>query len=232
MARRSCSRAVKKTGRSPLGLDHRWCSPPQEHLELERYLKKVRTAVERQSATTHSTVRISRSYALHHLGPVIPATSTRGTRCSQLAQAADLFGNQHIRSELLAAGLGEYEESLDRVLLFRGALSTESYSVHPCVHDWCLASLNRPIDPQSYWYAFDCVAQLTDLAGWESAGLLAPITPHAVRLTHHSFDSTRQSIDDHRLNKLLGILFFGSTCDTFPSFVVCSAQSSASHHTS
>lgn len=27
-----------------------------------------------------------------------------------------------------------------------------------CVHDWTLAVLNKDIDSQQYWYAFDCVA--------------------------------------------------------------------------
>jgi hypothetical protein len=39
--------------------------------------------------------------------------------------------------------------------------------MHACVHDWTLAGLNKMVDSDSYWYAFDCVAHLVDGEEWE-----------------------------------------------------------------
>jgi hypothetical protein len=30
--------------------------------------------------------------------------------------------------------------------------------MHNCVHDWTLAALNKDVDLEHYWYAFDCVS--------------------------------------------------------------------------
>jgi hypothetical protein len=35
--------------------------------------------------------------------------------------------------------------------------TSESWSIHNCVHDWTLAVLNKEIDTENYWYVFDCV---------------------------------------------------------------------------
>jgi tetratricopeptide (TPR) repeat protein len=67
--------------------------------------------------------------------------------------------------------------------------TTKSYSMHACVHDWIFAGLNKNIDSDSYWYAFDCVANLTDHKEEEFLGQLqyARLAPHARRLTHDRF---------------------------------------------
>ena len=49
--------------------------------------------------------------------------------------------------------------------------ATESWSMHNCVHDWTLATLNKDFDTQQYWYAFDCVTASTKDEGWGSLGV-------------------------------------------------------------
>jgi hypothetical protein len=43
----------------------------------------------------------------------------------------------------------------------------ESWSMHNCVHDWTLATLNKDIDIQHYWYAFDCIAASIKEDDWD-----------------------------------------------------------------
>ena len=48
--------------------------------------------------------------------------------------------------------------------------ATQSYNMHNCVHDWALVELNGMIDPQLYWFAFDCVAASINEVDWDLLG--------------------------------------------------------------
>lgn len=48
--------------------------------------------------------------------------------------------------------------------------TTQSYSVHSCVHDWTLAGLNTTVDVLSYTYAISCAAASVDADGWDAVG--------------------------------------------------------------
>ena len=79
--------------------------------------------------------------------------------------------------------------TLARYCLVEGHHQTGSYSLHVCVHDWTLNSLNRDIDTSQYWLAFDCVAGHVHLEDWDNLSGLKyrRLTPHAVRLMHERF---------------------------------------------
>ncbi|OQE62181.1 hypothetical protein PENNAL_c0269G11109 [Penicillium nalgiovense] len=67
--------------------------------------------------------------------------------------------------------------------------ASQSWSMHNCVHDWTLASLNKDIDKELYWYAFDCATG--SVAGVEEDLLghscYSRSAAHAKRLVHQRF---------------------------------------------
>ena len=69
--------------------------------------------------------------------------------------------------------------------------SVASWSMHTCVHDWTLATLNEVVDEKQYWYAFDCVGASIEQEDSNSLGhfRLTDVTAHALRLGH---------VSDHR----------------------------------
>ena len=71
----------------------------------------------------------------------------------------------------------------------------QSWSMHTCVHDWTLAVLNKDIDVQQYWYAFDCVGASINEDEWDSLGhiIYARLAAHATRLVHDRFHRRKQS---------------------------------------
>jgi len=131
----------------------------------------------------------------------------------QNAQAAKLlaflayFDHQDIWYELLRAGQGadrptwftelvrdkfSFESAmrtLTRYCLVESPCQTGSYSLHVCIHDWTLNGLNRDINTNQYWLAFDCVAGHVRPRDWDDLSALGyrRITPHAVRLVHERF---------------------------------------------
>ena len=98
------------------------------------------------------------------------------------------FDNQEIWYDLFHVGLSDQSppwlhatiaeetsfESVMRTLvdycLVEVQYTTYSYSTHGCVHDWTLGELNKTIDSQLYWYAFDCVAGSIDEDDWNTLG--------------------------------------------------------------
>ncbi|KAL4898297.1 TPR-like protein [Aspergillus ambiguus] len=133
------------------------------------------------------------------------------------------FDNQKLWFELLRAGLTDnspqwLQEVMKDDIAFENIMSilteycflelqsaAKSWSMHPCVHDWTLAALNRHIDPQQYWYAFDCVAASINRADWNSFELpsYSRLGAHATRLIHQSFhkDDLIYNIAPYRLAK-------------------------------
>lgn len=87
-------------------------------------------------------------------------------------------------------------------------MTSQTYSIHQCVHDWTLNSLNETIDQAVYWYAFDCVFNLIPTEEWELFGQLqyASLAPHALRLTHSKFQSI---VSDIKEDKVGGALWIG-----------------------
>lgn len=131
------------------------------------------------------------------------------------------FDNQKIWYDLFHAGLSDQSplwlhamiaeqtgfESVMRTLvdycLVEVQYTTQSYSIHGCVHDWTLGELNETIDPQLYWYAFDCVADSIDRNDWNTLGQVryARMSRHGGRLTHHRFEQPSEL--DHSVLKRL-----------------------------
>lgn len=100
--------------------------------------------------------------------------------------------------------------TLTRYCFVEAQNTTRSFSMHNCVHDWTLASLNKKSDKRLYWYAFDCVAATIDGADMGStlASLkYAYLTPHAARLTHRRFvqDRLLHGIEPDRADNALDI---------------------------
>jgi hypothetical protein len=65
------------------------------------------------------------------------------------------------------------------------------YSMHTCMHDWTLDSLNRPVHRALYGLAFDCVVKSIDAGEVKhsSFAIRCRLTAHAVRLDHDRFQA-------------------------------------------
>ncbi|EFR04926.1 kinesin light chain [Nannizzia gypsea CBS 118893] len=131
---------------------------------------------------------------------------------AKLLKLLAYFDNQNIWRELLCAGLTDNTPSWLRGVLddvaFDGAMGTLAkycfleaqtgdaqtqlglWSMHSCVHDWTLATLNKDIDAEQYWYTFDCVAEaIGSVDDFETLNHLshARLAAHATRLVHQRF---------------------------------------------
>ena len=80
-------------------------------------------------------------------------------------------------------------QTLTRYCLVESHHQTGSYSLHVCVHDWTLNSLNGQIDTAQYWLAFDCVAGHIGHNDWDNLSALRyrRFVLHAIRLVHERF---------------------------------------------
>jgi Tetratricopeptide repeat len=166
--------------------EKRWNLNPQRPLQLQ----------ESQDRTLYTTWHLSYT----RLGNDDP-------EAAKLLKLLAYFDHQNVWYELLHAGVNDDLpgwlldatgdpvdlESIMRTLveycLVEVQWTTKSYSMHACVHDWTLAGLNRMVDSDSYWYAFDCVANSIDPGEWEFLGHVrhARLAPHAARLAHDYF---------------------------------------------
>jgi tetratricopeptide (TPR) repeat protein len=85
----------------------------------------------------------------------------------------------------------------------------KSWSMHTCVHDWTVAALNKAIDAQRYWYAFDCIAASISKDDQNSYGHLfyARLSTHATQLVQDRFcrDDLINDIMPDRLEKAFHI---------------------------
>jgi tetratricopeptide (TPR) repeat protein len=123
-------------------------------------------------------------------------------KAAQLLGLLAYFSSRRLWYKLFQAGLSDdlprwlYEIVSDDVV-FESAMgtltdycflevqaSTESWSMHTCVHDWTLTTLNQETDKTQYDYAFDCVGILAEREGWDSLAnvSLSDLAAHAVRL--------------------------------------------------
>ena len=126
---------------------------------------------------------------------------------AQLLKLLAYFDNQHIWYDLLRAGISDHSpewllNAAVDLVDFENAMgtlvdycfvevhsSTLTYSMHACVHDWTFGGLNKVIDIQSYWYAFDCIANSINKEDGHFFGHLqyAHLAPHAARLARDRF---------------------------------------------
>jgi tetratricopeptide (TPR) repeat protein len=126
---------------------------------------------------------------------------------AQLLKLLAYFDNQHIWHDLLRVGISDHSpewllNAAVDLVDFENAMgtlvdycfvevhsSTLTYSMHACVHDWTFGGLNKVIDTQSYWYAFDCIANSINKEDWHFLGHLryAHLAPHAARLARDRF---------------------------------------------
>ncbi|KAB8256696.1 TPR-like protein [Aspergillus pseudonomiae] len=67
--------------------------------------------------------------------------------------------------------------------------TADSWSIHNCVHDWTLATLNKDIDETLYWYAFDCIAASISHGNKDDFAKLSycSLAAHATRLVEQRF---------------------------------------------
>lgn len=149
---------------------------------------------------------------------------------AQLLKLFAYFDNQCVWYELLQAGVTPnspswLQRSLSDRIDFENAVTTlvdycflevqattQSYSMHNCIHHWVLAGLNKTPDKELYWYAFDCVLAGIDFDDQEYLGHLryACLAPHASHLVHPwlSSDEIFYAVEADRISKVLSVAEF------------------------
>ena len=125
-------------------------------------------------------------------------------KAAQLLGLLAYFSNRRLWYELFQAGRSEdlprwlHEvvsgdvpfESVMRTLtdycFLEVQVATRSWSMHMCVHDWTLATLNQVTDKVNFGYAFDCVGALVEREEWDSLAnvRLLDLAAHALRLEY------------------------------------------------
>jgi tetratricopeptide (TPR) repeat protein len=97
-------------------------------------------------------------------------------------------------------------KTLARYCLVEAHYDAGSYSIHVCVHDWTLNGLNREIDTDQYWLAFDCVAGHVGNEDWDylSSIRYRRIAAHAGRLVQGRFRGAAelQGFVENRLGQM------------------------------
>ncbi|KAI2822751.1 hypothetical protein CBS133816_9241 [Aspergillus niger] len=187
--------------------EKRWNIDPRRPLQLQEY----------QDRTLYTTWDLS--YTL---------LEREDPDAAKLLRLLAYFSNQSVWYELLHAGFTEDSpkwlhqmiedevifDSVMRVLTDYSFLevkaSLKSWSMHRCVHDWTLAVLNKDIDLQQYWYAFDCIAESISKDGWEFDDFrhlsYSRLAAHATRLVLlHQHNNILYSMTPHYLKKVADI---------------------------
>jgi hypothetical protein len=128
----------------------------------------------------------------------------RDPEAAELLRFTAYLGNVDISYELFQAGakdgpfwLSQMTTSRVRFNRVMGKLQDYGlvevqgghYSMHTCVHDWTLDSLNRPVDRGLYRLTFDCVVKSIDAGEVKhsSFAIHRRLMAHAVRLDHDRF---------------------------------------------
>jgi len=126
---------------------------------------------------------------------------------AQLLSLLAYFDNQNIWYEILHAGVSRVSAewlaaSTANVVAFASTMGklveycfvennggTNSYSMHTCIHDWTLHGLNREVDVDKYWFAFDCVtASIANEGSDDFLGLrFQRLAAHGARLVNDRF---------------------------------------------
>jgi tetratricopeptide (TPR) repeat protein len=125
------------------------------------------------------------------------------------------FSNRRLWYELFQAGISEgLPEWMHGVvssdLAFQSAMGTltdycflevqasmSSWSMHMCVHDWTIATLDQATIKTQYWYAFDCVGALAEEEDLDSLAdvRLSDLAAHA-RSVEHIYRHYSEAIED------------------------------------
>jgi hypothetical protein len=97
--------------------------------------------------------------------------------------------------------------------------SASGYSLHNCVHDWALQTLNRELSEEIFWMAVHCIASRVQGSLQKTAWQVnRSLVEHAVRLEHKRFSNflAANNLNDWRLSNLhkLGILFASQDDDS------------------
>jgi tetratricopeptide (TPR) repeat protein len=166
--------------------EKRWNIDPRRPLQLQEY----------QERTLYTTWEISYS-----------RLEKEDPDAAKILKLLAYFDNQSLWYELFHAGLTDSSpEWLREVIIddvnFNGVMgvlaeyyfldthqTSESWSIHNCVHDWILAALNKDIDANHYWYAFDCIsASINDDISDDFSNLsYSSLAAHATRLVKQRF---------------------------------------------
>ncbi|KAJ9480820.1 hypothetical protein VN97_g12706 [Penicillium thymicola] len=135
--------------------EKRWNISPRRPLQLQEY----------QERTLYTTWDLSCS-----------RLEKEDPDAAKILKLLAYFDNQRLWYELFHTGLTESSPEWLREVItddvnfneVMGVLTgyyfldvhqtSDSWSMHNCVHDWTLAALNKDIDATYYWYAFDCVS--------------------------------------------------------------------------
>lgn len=176
LADRYAQRLAERLGGLPLALVTAGAYLYQSPITFERYLqeyerwwnidpKRPISLHEYQNRTFFTTWNISYSRLKDH-----------DPDAAKLLKVLAYFDHQSIWYELLQGGLtSDLPEWMHEVIgddiNYIGVMRTltgycfldlqtdlKTWSMHGCVHDWIVAELNKVINAQQYWYAFDCVA--------------------------------------------------------------------------
>ncbi|KAJ5655748.1 TPR repeat protein [Penicillium longicatenatum] len=130
---------------------------------------------------------------------------TENPDAAKLLKLLAYFDNQRLWYGLFHAGLSNDSPDWLRIVLasdltFRRTMEilaqysflgvdepSRSWSMHDCIHSWALAALNKNIDIENYWFAFDCVSSCTEGVDEDLLGYVAfsRYTGHATRLVAH-----------------------------------------------
>ncbi|KAK5460822.1 hypothetical protein LTS15_002885 [Exophiala xenobiotica] len=136
--------------------ERRWNIDPWRPLQLQEY----------QNRTLYTTWNISYS-----------RLESEDRDAAKFLKLLAFFDHQNLWYELFHGGLADdtpmwLRETITEDLRFQSVMKKlalycflerrDSWSLHTCVHDWISAALNTVIDPQHYWYAFNCVAASID----------------------------------------------------------------------
>jgi tetratricopeptide (TPR) repeat protein len=165
--------------------EERWYIDPRRPLQLQEY----------QDRTLYTTWDLSYT-----------RLESEDPDAAKLLKLLAYFDNQSIWYELLHAGAADdspewlheviADDNFARVMrtltdycFIEVQKSTKSWSMHNCVHDWTLAALNKDIDAEQYWYAFDCIVSSINKDDGDSLRHLsyAHLAAHATRLVQDRF---------------------------------------------
>jgi tetratricopeptide (TPR) repeat protein len=220
-------RLAKRLSGLPLALATAGTYLQRSTLSFERYLQEYE---KRWNVDPYRPTKLQeyRERTLHTAwGLSYARLETDDSNAAKLLQVLAYFGNQSFWYELFYHGLSsESPEWLHELVAdevsFRGRMDTlaeyyflephltsETWSMHNCLHDWALAVLNENVDMRYYWYALDCVDATISGVDVASFGRLdfSRAARHAMQLVHHRFlknDAMYHAAHD-RLDKIFRV---------------------------
>jgi tetratricopeptide (TPR) repeat protein len=200
-------RLAKRLAGLPLALATAGTYLQRNTLTFERYLQEYekRWDIDPRRPTKLQEYRDRTLYTIWDLS--YARLEIEDPDAAQLLKVLAYFGNQSLWYELFHDGLTKESPEWLRELVaddvsFQGVmgilteyyflevhLTSESWSMHNCVHDWTLAALNKNVDIGYYWYAFDCVHATVNGVNLGSLGHItfSRSASHVIQLVHQRF---------------------------------------------